>query len=69
MSCMLMTVRFLPGWRCSILVHSEDTHGNPPARSPPALQLRPADTVDDKVYIHNAALPALHCSLPAALLD
>lgn len=67
MSCMLTTVRFLPWWRCSILVHSEDTHGNPPARFPPAPQLRPTDPADDKVYIHNAALPALHCSLPACL--
>lgn len=67
MSCALTTVRFLPWWRCSILVHSEGTHGNPPARFPPALQLLPADPADDKVYIHNAALPALHCSLPACL--
>lgn len=36
MSCMLTTVLFLPWRRCSILVHSEDTHGNPaPALKPP----------------------------------
>lgn len=38
-----MTARSLPCWRGSILVHSEDTHGNQAARSPPALQLLPAD--------------------------
>lgn len=54
---MLTTVRFLPWRRCSILVHSEDTHGNPPALLPPALQLLPADPPHGKVYIHNAALP------------
>lgn len=71
---MLLNVRFLtlvemqhPG-----ALRSEDTHGNPPARRfPPALQLLPPDPADDKVYIHNAALPAPHClptSLPACLL-
>lgn len=66
-SCVLTAV--LPWWRCSILVHSEDTHGNPPARFPPALQLLPTDPADDKVYIHNAAPPALRCSLPAHLTE
>lgn len=35
----LTPARSLPWWRRSILVHSEDTHGNPPARFPPAPQL------------------------------
>lgn len=53
-----MTVPRLPWWRCSILVHSEDTHGNPPAHSPPVLQLLPRRShTDDKVYIHSAACP------------